>query len=95
MPLMHVRSRRLLAIGLGAAALAAAGCGGSETTTSGDHGSYSRPSPYLPAAGLRPVRTGGDPAAELEAQRQAVEALNNISQLQYQAGMNTAGNFTP
>ena len=37
----------------------------------------------------------GDPAAELEAQRQAVEALNDISQLQYDASMSAAGNFTP
>ena len=83
MPLMHVRSRRLLAIGLGAAALAAAGCGGSETTTTGGQVTYD------------PSSTGGDPAAELEAQRQAVEALNNITQLQYDAGMSAAGNFTP
>ena len=94
MPLMHVRRRRLLAIGLGAAALAAAGCGGSEATTSGDHGSY-QPSEsyYQPQAYDQPYP--GDPAAELEAQRQAVEALNDISQLQYDASMSAAGNFTP
>jgi hypothetical protein len=36
-----------------------------------------------------------DPAAELERQRQAVEALQNGSQQGYDAAMNTANSLTP
>ena len=81
--------RRLLAIGLGTVALAAAACGGSDAPTSGD-GSYSPPQ-----------QTGYDQsgydaaAAELETQRQAVESLNYGSQLSYDAAMNAANNMTP
>jgi hypothetical protein len=36
-----------------------------------------------------------DPAAELERQRQAVQALNESSQLRYDAAQNAANSLTP
>jgi hypothetical protein len=39
--------------------------------------------------------TSGDPAAELERQRQASQALQNGSQQIHDAAMNTAGSLTP
>jgi hypothetical protein len=86
-----IAHRRLLAIGLGIAALAVAGCGNDDGTSSGG-GAYSPPPDQQPVG-----YDGGydQAAADLEAQRQAVEALQNITQYQYDAGMSQANNFTP
>ena len=76
MPLMRLGHRRLLAIGLGAAALAAAGCGGSETTPSGGDAGY-QPSGY-DQSGYDQYGDSetSDPVADLEEQRRIAEALS-------------------
>jgi hypothetical protein len=78
--------------GLAAAGLAIA------ALASGDHGSSPGTSPG-PSSFPSPVDVSGDsapdPAAELERQRQAVQALNDASQLRYDAAQNTANSLTP
>jgi len=65
---------------------------------SGHHGSSSSTSPG-PSSYQSPVDVSGeatpDPAAELEHQRQAVQALNDASQQRYDALQNTANSLTP
>jgi hypothetical protein len=65
---------------------------------SGGHGSSGSTSPE-PSFSPSPVDVSGDsgqdPAAELERQRQAVQALNDASQLRYDAAQNTANSLTP
>ena len=49
----------------------------------------------LPDFRGRPSDASVDPAAELERQRQAVQALQEGSQQSYDAAQNTAGSLTP
>ena len=77
----------LAAVGLVIAALGSGHSGSSEGTSPGPS-SYPTP---VGAAG----DTSVDPAAELERQRQAVQALQDGSQQSYDAAMNTANSLTP
>jgi hypothetical protein len=65
---------------------------------SGGHGTSRHTSPD-PSSFPTPVDVSGDgaqdPAAELERERQAVQALNDSSQLRYDAAQNTANSLTP
>lgn len=86
MPSTNSSHRRLLAIGLGVVALAAAGCGSSDTATYGDGDTgYGAPAYGDP----------NDPAAVLEEQRKIAEALSTTSQLSHEAQMNAINNMTP
>jgi alpha-beta hydrolase superfamily lysophospholipase len=77
----------LAAAGLVIAALASGGHGSSPRTSPG-------PSP-VPTSVDVSGDSAQDPAAELERQRQAVQALNESSQLRYDAAQNTANSLTP
>jgi hypothetical protein len=77
----------LAAVALVIAALASGHSGSSEGTTPG-------PSSYPTSVGV-PGDTSVDPAAELERQRQAVQALQDGSQAIYDANMGTASSYTP
>ena len=94
--------RRLLAIALGIAALAVAGCGDDpeqptyDTTPTYDSSSYyDSSSNYDPSTYADPSGTASDPAADYATQQQAIEALNQASNLSYQSSMDTANNLTP
>ena len=69
------------------AALGSSHSGSSEGTSPG-------PSSYPTPVGV-PGDTSVDPAAELERQRQAVQALQDGSQQSYDAALNTANSLTP
>ena len=77
----------LAAVGLVIAALGSGHSGSSEGTSPG-------PSSYPTPVGA-PGDTSVDPAAELERQRQAVQALQEGSQQSYDAAKNTANSLTP
>ena len=77
----------LAAVGLVIAALGSGHSGSSAGTSPG-------PSSYPTSMGA-PSDTSVDPAAELERQRQAVQALQEGSQQSYDAAQNTAGSLTP
>jgi hypothetical protein len=77
----------LAAVGLVIAALGSSHSGSSEGTSPG-------PSSYPTPAGL-PGDTSVDPAAELERERQAAQALQDGSQQSFDAAMNTANSLTP
>lgn len=77
-----------MAVGLVIAALGSGHSGSSERTSSPGPSSYPTP------VGV-PGDTSVDPAAELEHQRQAVQALQDGSQQGYDAAMNTANSLTP
>lgn len=77
----------LAAAGLVIAALASGGHDSSPGTSTG-------PSSYPTPADVS-SDTAQDPAAELERQRQAVQALQDGSQQSYDAAMNTANSLTP
>jgi hypothetical protein len=77
----------LAAVGLVIAALGSSHSGSSEGTSSG-------PSSY-PTPVAAPGDTSVDPAAELERQRQASQALQDGSQQIHGAAMNTANSLTP
>jgi hypothetical protein len=76
--------------GLAALALAALNSGHS----SSPQGTSSGPSSYPTPAGA-PGETSVDPAAELERERQAAQALQDGSQAGFDAAMNTANSLTP
>jgi hypothetical protein len=77
----------LAAVALVIAALASGHKGSPENTSTG-------PSSYSIPAGVSDD-TSVDPAAELERQRQAVQALQDGSQAIYDANMGTASSYTP
>jgi hypothetical protein len=77
----------LAAVGLVIAALGSSHSGSSEGTSPG-------PSSYPTPVGV-PGDTSVDPAAELERQRQAVQALQDGSQQGYDAAIHTADSLTP
>jgi hypothetical protein len=90
-PSTNSSHRRLLAIGLGVATLAACGCGSGETASYGDGDTgYGAPTYGQPAYG-----DPTDPAAVLEEQRKIAEALSTTSQLSHEAQMNAINNMTP
>ena len=78
--------------GLAAVGLVIAALGSSHSRSS--EGTSPSPSSYPTPVGV-PGDTSVDPAAELERQRQAVQALQNGSQQSYDAAMNTANSLTP
>jgi hypothetical protein len=77
--------------------LAAAGLVIAALASGGHHSS--RQTSTDPSSYPTPVDVSGDgtqdPAAELERERQAVQALNDASQLRYDAAQNTANSLTP
>ena len=77
----------LAAVGL---AIAALGSSHSGSSAGPSPGPSSYPAP-VGAAGDAPV----DPATDLERQRQAVQALQDSSQLRYGAATNAANSYTP
>jgi hypothetical protein len=77
----------LAAVGLVMAALGSSHSGSSEGTSPG-------PSSYPTPVGV-PGDTSVDPAAELERQRQAVQALQDGSQQGFDAAIHTADSLTP
>ncbi|MET0685425.1 MAG: hypothetical protein ABW060_08915 [Solirubrobacteraceae bacterium] len=83
--------RRLLAIALGIAALAVAGCGDDPEPQT----TYGQPTYYDPSSYYDPSGTASDPAADYAAQQQAIDALDQVSNLSYQSSIDTANNMTP
>jgi hypothetical protein len=77
----------LAAVGLVLAALGSGHSGSSGGTSSG-------PSSYPAPVGVA-GDTSADPAAQLERDREAGQALQNGSQAGYDAAMNTANSLTP
>jgi len=78
--------------GLAAVALVIAALGSGHSSSS--EGTSPGPSSYPTPVGVA-GDTSGDPAAELERQRQASQAVQNGSQQIHDAAMNTAGSLTP
>jgi hypothetical protein len=78
--------------GLAAVGLVIAALGSSHSGSSG--GTSPGPSSHPSAVGV-PDDTSADPAAELERQRQASQALQDTSQQSYDAAMNSANSYTP
>ena len=78
--------------GLAAVGLVIAALGSGHSRSS--EGTSPSPSAYPTSVGA-PSDTSVDPAAELERQRQAVQALQEGSQQSYDAAQNTAGSLTP
>jgi hypothetical protein len=77
----------LAAVGLAIAALSSSHSGSPAGPSSG-------PSSYPAPVGIAGDTTV-DPATDLERQRQAAQALQDSSQLSYDAAMNTANSYTP
>ena len=78
--------------GLAAVGLVIAALGSGHSRSS--EGTSPSPSAYPTSVGA-PSDTSVDPAAELERQRQAAQALQEGSQQSYDAAQNTAGSLTP
>jgi hypothetical protein len=78
--------------GLAAVALVIAALGSGHSGSSA--GTSPGPSSYPTPVGV-PGDASVDPAAELERQRQAVQALQDGSQQMHDAAMNTANSYTP
>jgi hypothetical protein len=78
--------------GLAAVALAIAALNSGHSSS--PQGTSSGPSSYPTPAGA-PGETSVDPAAELERERQAAQALQDGSQAGFDAAMNTANSLTP
>ena len=78
--------------GLAAVALVIAALGSGHSSSS--EGTSPGPSSYPTPVGV-PRDTSVDPAAELERERQAAQALQDASQQSFDAAMNTANSYTP